>query len=656
MSPPSLKDLPGESSLNLESSLPYIGQVAPRDAKFCPLAAVSKWPYRFLHQSDAETISKRFFAAGRFRDRGWTLYYIHTSLPSESKPLILVPADEVQVLFNEIREQLGLIVHWPRQDIAPGFLLTFSEADLPRPQYLGRLDLHHSLDEMEAKIPPHKNSQDEAPRVDDRSLAAFKKKMEDAVQATKQKSKNQKDKKKKNRIGMKQGWCEQMKRAQCYLGLRPRADPDMPNPVQDLNIPMRELEREIKRYNLAQCCDLPHLKVAEAAPFPFQSNVVFICVDVEAYEKPPRPITEIGISTLDTSDLVNIAPGERGIDWMKKIRSRHFRIREHGHLHNSEHVQGCADRFEPDFGVSEWISIQEAPQVIASCFRPPYSRRSKDISGKSQTDDSESKDLQRQLVLVGHDIQNDVEYLRKLGYDVANLSNVIEAVDTADLYRAWKHEQNPTNLGAILLELELVGWNLHNAGNDAAYTLQALLGIAISARLASSNTNSLLQIQSIHRAKLIEREAHDRAQEEAAEWVMADQEGGDGGPPQPLVPIGWPSEKPARDAITKDSPSLKETKMEKGVSVMQSAKERADAARKEEAKREAKTKEEEAAKKEIVSEPWVEEKAETAEGDGDQSKGVVVFEQGITDRLALLNGGGAAVGGGVKLPPTNGRA
>lgn len=137
---------------------------------------------------------------------------------------------------------------------------------------------------------------------------------------------------------------------------------------------------------------------------------------------------------------------------------------------------------------------------------------------------------------------------------------------------------------------------------------------------------------------------------------MADQEGGDGGPPQPLVPIGWPSEKPARDAITKDSPSLKETKMEKGVSVMQSAKERADAARKEEAKREAKTKEEEAAKKEIVSEPWVEEKAETAEGDGDQSKGVVVFEQGITDRLALLNGGGAAVGGGVKLPPTNGRA
>ena len=31
-------------------------------------------------------------------------------------------------------------------------------------------------------------------------------------------------------------------------------------------------------------------------------------------------ITEIGISTLDTLDLINVPPGEGGAEWMKKIR------------------------------------------------------------------------------------------------------------------------------------------------------------------------------------------------------------------------------------------------------------------------------------------------------------------------------------------------
>ncbi|KAI4204145.1 MAG: hypothetical protein LQ350_001336 [Teloschistes chrysophthalmus] len=641
MSPPPLEDPPGESVSGIESSLPYIGQIAPRGTKFCPLAAVSKWPYKFIQQPDSEIISQRFFAAGRFRARGWTLYYI---------------VDEVQNLFDEIREQLGLIVRWPLKEKAPGFLLKFSEADTPRPQYLGRLDLHHSLDEMEAKIPPQKKNRDATFRAEDRSFAAFKRKMEDAIEATKHRNKNQRDKKKKQRIGTKQIWCAQMKRTQCYLGIRPRADPSMPDPVQDPDIPVRELEREIKRYNLAQCRDLPDLDVSEAAPFPFQSNVVFICVDVEAYEKPPRPITEIGISTLDTNDLVDLAPGERGTNWMKKIRSRHFRISETGHLHNKEHVQGCADRFEPDFGVSEWISIKEAPQVIASCFRPPLSRPSENTSVDSHGDESESEEPKRQLVLVGHDVQNDVEYLRKIGYDVANLSNLIEAVDTADLYRAWKHEQNPSNLGAILLALELIGWNLHNAGNDAAYTLQALIGITISARLASSNNNSLLHTEFTHRAKQVEREAHDRVQEEAAEWAVADQEGGDGGPPQPLVPIGWPSNKPARGALTKESPSPKERKVEKRVSIMEAARERAEKAREEEKKRGVKKGWKTDGEEGIVSEPWVEEKVEVAQEDGAQDGGEWEFDQGITDRLAFLNGGGAAVGGGVKLPVSDGGA
>ncbi|KAI4246476.1 MAG: hypothetical protein L6R42_009874, partial [Xanthoria sp. 1 TBL-2021] len=119
---------------------------------------------------------------------------------------------------------------------------------------------------MEAQIPPYTDSNNGEHRADDRSFAAFKKKMEAAIEATKQRSKHQRDRKKKERIGTKQAWCEQLKRAQCYLGVRPRTVPDMPNPMEDPNIPARELERAMKRYQLSKGLELPDLNVSEPAP------------------------------------------------------------------------------------------------------------------------------------------------------------------------------------------------------------------------------------------------------------------------------------------------------------------------------------------------------------------------------------------------------
>ena len=85
---------------------------------------------------------------------------------------------------------------------------------------------------------------------------------------------------------------------------------------------------------------------AEPAPYLREHSVVFVCVDVEAYERSSKIITEIGIATLDTHDIESLAPGEGGAEWMKKIRARHFRIKEHKHYKNTEFVTGCADRFE----------------------------------------------------------------------------------------------------------------------------------------------------------------------------------------------------------------------------------------------------------------------------------------------------------------------
>jgi hypothetical protein len=77
----------------------------------------------------------------------------------------------------------------------------------------------------------------------------------------------------------------------------------------------------------------------------------------------------------------------------------------------------------------------------------------------------------------------DVNYLKKIGYNPYNLSSLQELIDTSSMYRAFKREPQSRNLGSILANLDIAGWYLHNAGNDAVYTLQAMIGIAIRALL-----------------------------------------------------------------------------------------------------------------------------------------------------------------------------
>jgi DNA polymerase III alpha subunit (gram-positive type) len=122
-----------------------------------------------------------------------------------------------------------------------------------------------------------------------------------------------------------------------------------------------------------------------------------------------------------------------------------------------------------EYSESEFISMKDAPSVIASCFKHPF-------SGPNTPEDENPK---RNIVLVGHAVGGDVTFLKDLGYDVTNLSNLIDVVDTADMWKYLKKETNPAKLGVILHDLGMVGWNLHNAGNDAVYTLQVMVGLAI---------------------------------------------------------------------------------------------------------------------------------------------------------------------------------
>ncbi|KAL9640578.1 MAG: hypothetical protein Q9164_000185 [Protoblastenia rupestris] len=522
-----------------------VGQLASHQERFCPYAAVIKYPYRHLRGEVSQVVSDNFFANGAFRERGWSLYYIRTKLASTQKPLLLVPETEVEDLFREIRATLDAQITFPDITRDPGFRLGFQEEGSPRPRYLGRLTSQCGVLELEAMISVEGLASEDPEELDDMTFPAFRRKMEDAIESGKNKSKQAREKKRKDRIQIKKGWCAELKRAQCYLGLRPRRTAKYEEFHRDPNMAWEESQKAQDEYEKAAGISLPPLDLNARVPYSFDHNVVFVCVDLEAFEHDQRKITEIGVSTLDTSDIIKTPPGKGGENWMRFIRCRHFRIMEAAHLTNTEFITGCADRFQAQFGTSEWISIKEAPQVVAACFKHPFSApgqytphptNMRDVPRQGSNiqplvkDDLEQK---RNIILLGHDIRSDIGYLRKIGYDVGNLGNVVEAIDTVNMFRAYKHEQNPRSLGTVLLDFEIAGWNLHNAGNDAAYTTQALIAIALAAR---DPTNAPPRVPSQTQLKDAAEEAKLRIKEEHDDWQAADEEGGDGGEAIHLLP------------------------------------------------------------------------------------------------------------------------
>jgi DNA polymerase III alpha subunit (gram-positive type) len=91
----------------------------------------------------------------------------------------------------------------------------------------------------------------------------------------------------------------------------------------------------------------------------------------------------------------------------------------------------------------------------------------------------------RHVVLVFHDSSADLQFLEKLRYDVAKVENVLEIVDTREMYQHAVKAMNPASLERVLADHQVQSRYLHNAGNDAVYTMQAMIALAIRQRKKS---------------------------------------------------------------------------------------------------------------------------------------------------------------------------
>lgn len=221
---------------------------------------------------------------------------------------------------------------------------------------------------------------------------------------------------------------------QHILGLKNAAD--------DPKIKPKELER------------LERLKAAEP---------VFVCVDLEAFEFSQDKITEVGVSILDSRHVVGTDPSADGSNWLSKINTRHMIIKEYKHLVNKRFVHGCPDKF--NFGHSELVPLKHIRDTLIELFNNPTSEPLRPSDNGS-----------RKLVLVGHGLSNDTAYLNKLNFAPHAKGNILQDVDTQ---RFVGTKKTTIGLSKLMAGLGVDPENLHNAGNDAAYTMQALVLITV---------------------------------------------------------------------------------------------------------------------------------------------------------------------------------
>ncbi|KAM0698982.1 hypothetical protein Q7P36_001026 [Cladosporium allicinum] len=215
-------------------------------------------------------------------------------------------------------------------------------------------------------------------------------------------------------------------------------------------------------------------------------DVFFVCVDCEAFEHDQTKITEIGISILDSRSIKDVDPGNDGKPWFDLMKHVHLRPIEYKKYVNKNFIKGCPDAF--NFGTTDMIRLEDAGRIMTRIFSNP----TRIFEACDLT--NEIADVEPTIMLVGHALSNDTEYMRRLKFTPKHVSGQI---DTQKLARISKKQ--PPGLTKLLAALSIDAKNLHNAGNDAAYTLQALVGVAVQEHRQPGGVVEILKAEKLVR-------------------------------------------------------------------------------------------------------------------------------------------------------------
>jgi hypothetical protein len=201
------------------------------------------------------------------------------------------------------------------------------------------------------------------------------------------------------------------------------------------------------------------------------SDVIFVSIDLEVsrqeVSKPGGPLVkEFGIATLDTRHSRRL---------VSPLATKSISTQQFSTSHASKDFFGCdfTDFKECVFAETLFVSQTDLSTIITKSLR-------------IQDDSSPDSPALRNIVIVGHSTKSDLRILQRLGVNVYKVAPVLAILDTCLIARNILGANSTTpmtnfKLCTLLAELECPyeASDLHNAGNDATFTLHAMLMLAI---------------------------------------------------------------------------------------------------------------------------------------------------------------------------------
>ncbi|KAM0277695.1 hypothetical protein ACHAQH_005638 [Verticillium albo-atrum] len=205
-----------------------------------------------------------------------------------------------------------------------------------------------------------------------------------------------------------------------------------------------------------------HKRLGESATTPFIADTIIVSLDLE--------IKEIGIASLDTRHTFNPAP--ENLQGTQRINTHQFST-----LNASKDFEHCdaADFKESKFVETFRVTPEQVIPIVTSAVRVPE-------LGNVLEEPSTSK--LRRVVIVGHSIDCDLAILKRIGLKLYKEKNVVAILDTFAISKEIITGERATGGYSLAGVLTTLGCphkphELHNASNDATYTLRAMLMLAV---------------------------------------------------------------------------------------------------------------------------------------------------------------------------------
>lgn len=140
-----------------------------------------------------------------------------------------------------------------------------------------------------------------------------------------------------------------------------------------------------------------------------EKDVIFIAVDAEADETTGR-IWQLGLSFLDTRNIIDVTAGPGAQDWMPHVRTIHYlvakednRLREFTNI-NTRYSGGDPASFS--LGQTRHVTLSQMKVEIRKLFEEPFDAMAKP-----------AQRTRRNLVFVAQGIRNEYKFLAQLNFD-----------------------------------------------------------------------------------------------------------------------------------------------------------------------------------------------------------------------------------------------